>query len=433
MLDVLEIPLLLFSVVILFIVFYLFKMSAFRYSQIIILFALYSFVVRPISTAWCDSFNPFYMFDKNLYIEGVYISLFYLLFYSAGLILFIKPGKTAEVKIDIDSINKIINILIFIVIFVDLLCLLKFGVVILPGVRTTGLSKAAPGAQVYFSIVSSLIFIATALCLCLLILNRNDFKKNLFKLLLCFLLCIIFYQRGSFVMGFFFGLFLVGFIDKNKLYDDFFKKITIISIVLFSIFFGRAFISSTVSYIFPNDAVYKTHVTNKTSIACNISNKANQEHDQVWPAVLKYTEEYGFDYYNNILAALTRPFFTAEERDELGLKTSVDTLNIYNDRNTYLNYNFGFSISVIQYHYYSIGVFSIILAFIFGCITSILENKMQVREVTIIKLFKVVILYQIVLLFNTSFDERLKWVVINILLMIIVFKLIYPLYIKLIR
>ena len=40
----------------------------------------------------------------------------------------------------------------------------------------------------------------------------------------------------------------------------------------------------------------------------------------------------------------------------MGLKTSVDTLNIFNDAQSYLDVNFGFSISVVQYHYFSLGM-----------------------------------------------------------------------------
>ncbi|MGI9887709.1 hypothetical protein [Vibrio chagasii] len=427
MIELFGIPILFFSFFTLSTLVFLFNVSPFRYSQIVILFAVFSFVVRPISSALCDTFYSFYYFDKTLYIEGVYISLAYFFFYMMGLILFVRRKiNLVPVTINILEIKRLLTLLLIIILFVDIACLVVFGVAILPGIRTTGLSKAASGAQVFFAVTSSLTFVATALCVLLLIQDKKSLMSSLIKLCLCFALSMIFYQRGSFIMGGIFGLFLVACIDRNALFKDIFRKIVLFVSLTLVILYGRTLVSQAIAIIFPQDTNFTEFVKYEQPLECKISNKANQEHDQVWPTLITYTEQEGYDFYKNIIASISRPFLSADDREKYGLMTSVDTLNIFNDRDTYLNKNFGFSLSVVHYHYYSIGLVSVLFAFFLGSITSLLENKMYVHELGRRGILKLAIIYQIILLFNSAFDERLKWVVINILLITIVIKFLYP-------
>jgi hypothetical protein len=428
MIDQIDIPIVLFSFFSLITLAILFRLSPFRYSQIVILFAVFSFVVRPVSSALCDNFHPFYYFDSLLYVKGVYISLAYFFFYMMGLLLFIRSKSSMEpVYVNFLEVKRLLTVLLVIILLVDIACLALFGTAILPGIRTTGLSKAAAGAQIFFAITSSLTFVATALSVLLLVQDRKSLLSNVFKLCACFVLSMIFYQRGSFIMGGIFGLFLLACIDRKFLFQDISKKVVLFASLLLVILYGRPLISQTIAIAFPNETNITEYVKYEKPLECKISNTANQEHDQVWPTLLSYTEQEGYDLYKNIVASISRPFLSADEREKFGLMTSVDTLNIYNDRDTYLSRNFGFSISVVHYHYYSIGLVSVMFAFILGAFTSLLENKMNVfGEVGRNEILKLAVFYQIILLLNSAFDERLKWVVINILLITMVIKLVYP-------
>lgn len=404
---------------------FLFVKAPFRPSLVILTYSFFSFSIRPIAVATCSQFSPFYMFNQRDYEIGILLVngciFIYLLSYAA----FFKRGLRVDV-IDYSGLRKLANVIFILIVLFLVVALAIFGPAILPGMRTTGLSKAASGSQVFFAIVSTLVVPAIALRI-LLFSDRGSTWKvravDMIMISIIMILSMIFYQRGPAIQGVALGMFLA-LISKNRnrvyLY---FRMVPLLLLGAIVVIEGRSLVSKSVVSVYGGGAVASSYSTDTRSLSCRVAMSGSQEHDQVWPTVFEYVERNGPDYYKNLFSAIFRPFYSAEERDKMNLSTSVDALNIFNDPDTYLDRNFGFSITGWQYHYFSAGVLVLPFAFIIGMTSAVLENRI-IRSSTLnyYTFLRLLIVVQLIGFLNGAFDERLKWLIFSIILLSLAFK-----------
>jgi len=405
---------------------YLFYVSPFRQTQVALLYILFSFQIRPLATGLCNDFSSFYFFTEKLYIDGVVYSSIMITIVSVVCALGYRPNHPV-VSVDTLSLKRLNNLLLLLCFVFVSLALIIFGTSILPGFRTAGLSKSAPGSQIFFAITSVFAMFGVAITVFLYLSRRATLKNSMVTFLGYFFLVMVFNQRGALIGGIFIGLYISGFVGRAYIFRNVKDKLIIFVSILVVATYARPAIQSVVEFFVDTNphSVSALNIEDNRSLACKIARKPNQEHDQVWPVILMFESEHGSDYYNNIFSSIFRSFLSAEERMSNNLMTAVDTLNIYNDKDTYLSKNFGFSIPGVLYQYYSVGLlFFFTLPMIFYICTFI-ENKIKIYELNEKTIFKFVIVNQVVVLLVNAWDERLKWFVITIVLMFLV---CYPLF-----
>ena len=403
---------------------YLFFTFPFRPSLIVVLYSFFSFSIRPISVSLCENFSPFYMYNAHTYDLGVLLTnicvFLYLIFY----LITARSGRAIE-GYDKIRLRRFANYLLFLTTGVLVLAVLIFGQAILPGMRATGLSKAAAGSQIFFAIVSTLVVPAIALRIFLFVdpkSSRQSRYLDVIAIVVLMSLSMLFYQRGPAIQGIVLGIFVSSsYLLRRKIYL-LFRLLPLMILGVFVIVEGRAIVSQSVLWIYGGENLSASNSGQSRSLSCKIAMSGSQEHDQVWPTVFEFTRQMGHDYYKNLFAAIFRPFYSAEERDFIGLQTSVDALNLFNDSDTYLSKNFGFSITGWQYQYFSIGILVIPLAVLLGSLSALLENRMvNSSQLTVFGFLRIVIFFQLIGFVNGAFDERLKWLVFSVVLLLLVF------------
>ncbi|HIF9133594.1 TPA: hypothetical protein ACX6QB_001900 [Photobacterium damselae] len=390
---------------------YSFYIAPFKPHQVVLFFILFSFGFRPFFTSMCDAFRPFYRFDLELYSQGVYLSLIYVIFFIIPIILYSRRVSFNKDKLSINILElefylKLITLIVLLTVFA---CFLVYGKTILPGYRTVGLSLVAPGSQVYYAIVSTLSPIAISI-LFFLMLNVKVKIQYILYLFLLLILTMIFNQRGSIINGCFIGLFLSATFSRKIFFKNGLKKIIVIlAICLFSLY-SRVIILDIVSSVFnDNNSMQIVSNANKESFSCKIAMTPNQEHDQVWPVALMYIEQHGNDMYKSIYSSIFRPFYSLDDRETMGIMTVNDQLNIFNDRINYLTLNFGFSLPGMIYQYFSIGYFFIFSSFFISLVIVKMENKIRLNSMGIKSVIVVCLLFNFVNFITGPWDDNLKW------------------------
>jgi hypothetical protein len=364
------------------------------------------------------------MFKQSTYDLGVLVTNLCVLIYLLSYIVVARSGLTIK-DYDKAKLRLLANYLFFLTVAFLALAIVIFGQSILPGTRSTGLSKAASGSQVFFAIVSTLVVPAIAIRIFLFVEPRSSKQRRLKDLIfigVLIMLSMIFYQRGPAIQGIILGFFLsTAYLPKRRFYL-FMRMLPLLVLGAVVIMEGRSMVSQGVSWLYGSEKIASYHSPVAKSRSCKIAMSGSQEHDQVWPTVFEFTSQVGHDYYKNLFAAVFRPFYTVEERDLMGLQTSVDSLNLFNDSETYLSRNFGFSITSWQYQYFSIGILVFPMAVFLGLFSAKLENRLIAsNDLDVMKFFRVLIVFHVVGMLNGAFDERLKWVVFSVLLLLLVF------------
>lgn len=403
---------------------YLFYKYPFRPSFIIVLYSFFSFGVRPLAVSLCEDFSPFYMFKQATYDLGVLVTNLCVFIYLLSYLFAARSGVVIK-SYDKKKLRYFSKYLFALTVAFLILAVSIFGQTILPGTRSTGLSKAASGSQVFFAIVSTLVVPAIALRIFLFIEPQSSMQqrsKDLICIAVLIVLSMLFYQRGPAIQGIILGFFLsTAYLSKRRLYL-FMRVLPLLLLGAVVILEGRSIVSQGVSWFYGAEKIISSQSTDGITRSCKIAMSGSQEHDQVWPTVFEFTAQVGHDYYMNLFAAVFRPFYTAEEREIMGLQTSVDSLNLFNDSETYLGKNFGFSITGWQYQYFSIGILVFPMAIVLGLLSALLENKLLVSHtLDISKFLRVLVIFHIVGMLNGAFDERLKWVVFSAILLLLVF------------
>lgn len=397
---------------------WIFLRNSFRPSQFFAATALFSFAVRPLASEACEFFTPFYYFELGLYERGVILANVGLTVFVAGLFIGARPIRKGF-AVNTRQLGYFAEFLLAIAALLDIAALQLFGTAILPGVRTTGLQQAASGSQIFFAAVSAVTVLGMGLSVLCFLTRQPGMSvlRMILRIAGFFLISMIFYQRGALLVGIVFGMFLMGLYDSRFFIRNKVRMMSVFAGMLLLATLGRQLITEVVALVEPSVAVAEQSVVGvNDSVACRIANTANQEHDQVWPTLIPYVDQYGADHFANVTAAVFRPFLSASQRDRLDLTTSVDALNIYNDSQSYLDLNFGFSISVIQYHYFSMGSLFVLSLAVAGFFTSRIENAIdRVRNVVIDARFMIraVLVLNGSYLLNGPFDEQLKWALIN--------------------
>ena len=397
---------------------WLFIRNPFRPSQYFALIGLFSFAVRPVASGACEFFAPFYYFELGLYDRGVILGNLGLVAFVVGLAASARQSRSIA-AVDVRQLGLFAEFLLVLAAGLDVVALQLFGTAILPGVRTTGLQQAASGSQVFFAVVSAITVLGMGLSVFCFLTRRpgSSVIRGVFRIAVFFLISMVFYQRGALLIGIVFGLFLMGLHDRRFFTRNKTRMVAVFAAMLILATLGRQLITEVVAFVEPSVVAGEQQAVNAPDTPpCRIANVANQEHDQVWPTLLLYVDQFGADYFANITAALFRPFLSASQRDRLGLTTSVDALNIYNDAQSYLDVNFGFSISVIQYHYFSVGLLFVISLGLAGYLVSRIENaiggaRRQVMNVRF--MVRAVLVLNGSYLLSGPFDEQLKWALIN--------------------
>lgn len=399
---------------------YMFMRAPFRPSQFMLAVMIYSFCVRPIASGLCENFSPFYLYTESLYIQGVLLSNACLAIFATGLAISLRNRETQR-EVDFPRLKTFANWMLIGCVVVDVAAIAIYGLAFLPGQRQTGLSLAAPGSQVFFALVTIMTVIGVAVTIFGALVGRQhvSVQGSLLKLGAFFLLSMIFFQRGALLNGIVLGLFLASLYSRTFYLNNIGRSLAAVAAVFVVAFQGRNIITGVVNWASGNNASPAVlSLTYKQSFACSISNRGSQEHDQAWPAVLQYGSHFGPDGYRNLLAAITRPFMTSSQRDQSGALTSVDNLNIYNDAHNYLTYNFGFSISPFQYHFYSAGYAVLLIAFGLGVAASLVENSMSRQNLTLMGFLLIFLLFQLLLLITGAIDEQLRWSILSAVLAI---------------
>ena len=399
---------------------YMFTRTPFRPSQFMLAVMIYSFCVRPIASGLCGNFSPFYLYTEQLYIQGVLIACVCLAVFATGLAVSLRRQEK-ERKVDFFQLKIFANWMLIGCIVVDVAAIAIYGLAFLPGQRQTGLSLAAPGSQVFFALVTIMTIIGVAVTIFGALVGRQQvsIQGSLLKLAGFFLLSMIFFQRGALLHGIVLGLFMASLYSRTFYLSNIWRSVAAVAAVFVVALQGRNIITAAVNWVSGNTTSHTVqYLTYKESFACSISNRGSQEHDQAWPTVLQYVGNFGPDGYHNLFAAISRPFLTSDQRDRMGVLTSVDNLNIYNDAQNYLTLNFGFSISPFQYHFYSAGYLALIIAFGLGVAASLIENSMSRQNLTLTGFLIIFLLFQVLLLITGAIDEQLRWSILSAVLAI---------------
>jgi hypothetical protein len=397
---------------------YLFSKSPFRYSQFIGVLSLFSFSVRPLAVEACDAFRPFYFFSQSLYDYGVLVGNGATTLYVIGLLF--GTRRTTPVGVgNLRDVRMFTTIVVLICAFIDLVSLAYFGVSILPGLRTTGLQEAASGSQIAFALVSVLTTLGVGAAVFAAINDRKQGGSLMIAamhLTALFALSMIFYQRGPFIIGILFGFFLSGLVDSRFYRANLARNLLLLSTIFLVAAYGRDLVTNTVLFVLEDAGSSHATISPITvdSEICKLANSANQEHDQVWPSAVSYVDRFGPDWYRNLIASLFRPFLSAMERDSFQLFTATDQLNIFNSADVYLSSNFGFSLSPFQYHYYSLGIFFLLVCPCIGWVVAKLENKSGGRLIDISRLVAIFYIFSLAQLTTSPIDEQLKWTVVSL-------------------
>lgn len=402
-------------------------LSPLRQTQVFLIYACFSFVLRPVASGICHDFNPFYNFPPQDYIHGVFLGSTYILLFTIVVAVFSRP-YTHRVAFDPKQLQQLLTLLFIVCVASVSMALGLYGTTILPGFRSTGLSIAAPGSQIFFAITAVCTHAGVSLAVLLMLSVRSAVMRNVWFLLGFFFLSMVFYQRGSYIAGVLFGLFVAGYYNRKRLLSAAPKIVLLCTILITVAVFGRSIIVGTVNFLYEESAQAKYE--NTTTVACSIANSANQEHDQVWPILVRYVDEKGLDYYKNFLAALSRPFLSSDARQHYGLATSVDNVNIYNDADNYLERNFGFSLHGMHYHFYAVGGLFLLIAIIVAAISVRVENQIKVTMIDARGFLRLVIINQFLIFLLGAFDERLKWFVMSVSLMAFIVLVVFPFYKK---
>jgi hypothetical protein len=356
------------------------------------------------------------MFNPNTYNIGTTLANLALDLFTVVVVFATRMSKPT-IHFNALDIYKFSTFLVFTLAIVDASTLIIFGQDILPGFRSAGLQATAAGSQISFAIVSVITILGVGLTVFSHVSSEiKTSNAGVTARLLAFtVFSMIFYQRASMILGLMFGLFLCGIMNRKFINNSLTKSISAIALVFIIAVFARTFITDVVERVvgFSINSAQVSFEENP-SFACKIANSPNQEHDQVWPVTISYVDAYGPDHYYNLVAAVFRPFLNSESRDTLGLLTSVDSLNIYNDSSNYLTKNFGFSLSAMSYHYYSLGPLFLIVFPILGLFTTSIENLTQSKKIDFKRTGALFVSFNLLQLFFGAIDEQLKWLVINI-------------------
>ena len=360
-----------------------FLRSPFRPSQYISLIMLYSFSVRPIATSYCATFLPFYLYDDYSYAIGSIIGISCLCLYTTGLML-ARRSVIKPTAIDFVWLQRLSNLALIGCLVLDIAALGIYGSVFLPGQRQAGLSITAPGSQIFFALVSILTLIGTAIVVFGVTSDRVkvSLSNSAIRFLMFFSLSMIFIQRGALLSGIVLGLFMSSIYSSTFFIKNIWRSLGALVGIFVVASQGRWLISALVGHFTGTGTPDAMPAERGVGFACGIANVSSQEHDQVWPTLLHYTQLFGYDYYYNLVSSIVRPFLTSDQRSGLGYLTSVDTLNIYNNASVYLTSNFGFSISPFQYHFYSVGFLVFPIALALGLASSAVENTMARQALT---------------------------------------------------
>lgn len=399
---------------------YSFYICPFRPHQFLLVSFMFSFGIRPLLTTYCDTFISFYRYSDDLYAQGTMLSLIYSFFLCTPVFLFSRFSKNSKKSIIIEQaeLEIYLKFLLFLNILVVFVCLAIYGVAILPGVRTVGLSLAAPGSQVFYAIVSVITPLSIAIIVFLGLTHTFD-KKLVICLIVTVGCAMVFNQRGNIIAGFFLGLYICAVFSRSRFFRNAGKKLFVLSIIVLVAMYARPAISYLISLLVQSDAVNSPLVYGNQSLACKISMTPNQEHDQVWPIALEYISIHGNNWFTNILHAFTRPFYSLDQREALGLLTVNDALNIFNDRFNYLVLNLGFSLPGMIYQYISIGPFFVVSGFLLFSLTVFLENKIEVQSYKSRTILKFYFLSVFVNFINGPIDDSLKWLVFSVFSVVI--------------
>ena len=394
---------------------FLFLKNPFRPSQFFILVSIFSFCIRPIATSSCDFFRPFYFFNPAMYFSGVVFANIGLTLFSSALLFTTRQSNSTQ-NVDPLEFNRFSNYIVILLVITDVFALVVFGQAILPGFRDSGLQATAQGSQVVFAVVNLLTVLGVASSLFCYISPRVNAPvlKAALRLLIIFLLSMLFYQRGPFISGVLLGLFICSIDDRNFIYRNYKKVILALTIVLIVAVLGRPLILLIFELIAGSAGLQNSFTfVSQESLHCGIANSPNQEHDQVWPILITYVDTFGPDYYYNLLSSIFRPFLNSEDRDRWGLFTSVDALNTYNDAKTYLDKNFGFSLSAFNYHYFALGPLFLAVTPILGVTTGFVENSVKSPRINLVSFGKIFLKYNLLITMFGAVDEQIKWLILN--------------------
>ncbi|MEO0279084.1 MAG: hypothetical protein ABIM21_07455 [candidate division WOR-3 bacterium] len=262
----------------------------------------------------------------------------------------------------------------------------------LPVARNQTITSVVPFGKILFP--SAVIPLSVSIPALVLILFRYRHCRIKFIFVVVLLVCvslllILLYQRGFFLSGILWSVFLYERIFKKLTY----RKAFIVGLICFlSLFILRPFAVFIASggKTKPDISLFL-----KKNFLFAFAASPNFDAPDVWQVFVWYVSEHGYLEGKSFYAFPAR-FLRPIDRLELDLKTSVDLINEFYWGEIYWETNFAFAVSSAQEIYLNFGPILIpCFAVLSGLWTYFLDSWLyRFRRVTLFRLFLIVVAFK---------------------------------------
>jgi hypothetical protein len=380
---------------------------------------------RPAFIDECISYiNQYlYFWNESSYQQGVYLTVSFLILLQLGG-AFPSPKKhklrlrSSGLKdFNFNEISKLNDIFIRLFIFIFALCLLFYGVKLLPTHKVGAYSNTLPGFEYIFQIQSILGTLGISISIFLLMEKGN--YKYIFYLLLFFSFFLLIGRRGRIVLPVILGLcFFFSYISWKYSFTTIFKKIDIklllmAVLILFVVFQGKNFVYKKIS------SEYVTKSSFGNDKICLAIKNGHQEYDLLWPAVIELlNEKYQVLDFPEALIGGAIPHKMRLDSGEFYSLT--DKLMMKYNKEQYYELKFGISPNIFQFYYAYFSILSFLIIFIVG----FLSRKMEFKMLGYFfkgRVFMAMFMYILIYLIQSPFDFFLKYFVIQIIVLVIIY------------
>lgn len=418
----------------------------FRYFGLIdsgVVFSWFYIFLRPVGIDFCDSSinKNLYFWSESNYQVGVYYSIVSLILFQLGTFFYSEKQKVANIFLSLDSrrdeffnnLDKLLSFFIVVYFLMLTIIFLIYGGAIFPWNRPSGaLSSALPGFEFFWPLIRIVLLFSIPISLFLYF----ERKRNSYLIIFAFIIstALLFGRRGMLIGPILFFIFIYSFYSFKYKHLDFlnylkFKYFILFFSIIFIVFFGKDIVSVFFSSGYSQ---LKSESNENISFLCGVIKSGHQEFDLLWPAVIEmYTPSNILDFF----PALVGGIISHENRliNYSFAYSITDKLMMEYMRDAYLYLKFGISPNMHQFYYSYFGYFSLVVIFLVGSFSRMLEYRM-LKNLFVSKFFRMFVYFMVINLIASPFDYTLKYHIVSLLYFIFLYYVCYRfLFLKVLR
>ena len=301
---------------------------------------------RPINVYSCDLNLDLYFWNEDLYVKGVYISVFSLILLQLGGLAY--SAKSSFYCFSLDRFRREAeNISLFTFLICAALVILmffNFGFKVFPSNRGEGaISVSMPGLEIFYHAIRAISFVLIIYSVVSFFILRNF--KFVFYAVFSISVLMIFSKRNAIINPIIYAAFIYFFYHVRIRGFSFFRVLVkffpLAAFVVFIAIFGKALKSQEgLNFEEPLDGY-----------ACHVVRLGMQEFDLFWPAVLDVSED-NVNAMDLPRAVLGGVLYGHNERIESEYLSITDKAMLKYNYQNYVYNKFGITPSLPQFYYY---------------------------------------------------------------------------------